>query len=360
MPKLLFIRYKEPWNILEGGEIVCHRNLDALEQVLGKENVDVVYVHGLDKRQSRISGAFNMLWDYFYGLTPDKVVSLVAKAMGYDYVWIDRSVFGILARRLRLAGYKGRIITFFHNIETIYFEAKLPKWLPGRGVVLRCARHNDADCCKYADTVVTLNERDSRILSGLFGRGADFQAPVMFRDRYSGQDHPSDNVPSKPLCMFLGSYFPANVEGIEWFVREVYGKVDIDMAIVGKGMDRIRETGKDWLLPGIEVIPDVPDLDPYLVRADIMVFPVFKGSGMKVKTCESLMFGKNIVATDEAWEGYELDCGRAGARCNDAGDFIRAIKGLAGAPRFNRYSREVFMEKYSDALAPGLFRKILG
>ena len=44
------------------------------------------------------------------------------------------------------------------------------------------------------------------------------------------------------------------------------------------------------------------------------------GSGMKVKTCEALMYGKNILGTDEAFEGYELDTARVGGRCNNAED----------------------------------------
>lgn len=360
MPKLLFIRYKRARDILEGGEIVSRRNLEALEQVLGKENVDVVYIHDEQaRRESRVVGSWYLLGDYFYGLTPKRVASIVDKAMDYDFLWIDRSVFGIIARKAREAGYKGRIVSFFHNIEPVFFDSKLPKWLPGRKVVLRCARNNDADCCRYSDVVVTLNERDSRTLSRMYGRKSDFQVPVMFRDRYAVDSYPSESIPSKPLCVFVGSFFPANVEGIEWFVREVYHKADISLKIVGKEMDKVKASGKDWLDPGIEIVSDAPQLESYLIQADIMVIPIFKGSGMKVKTCEALMFGKNVLATDEAWEGYELDFGRAGGRCNEPEEFIRRIKELVGAPRFNAYSREVFLGKYSDSQAPALFKNIL-
>ena len=363
MPKLLFIRYKRAKNILEGGEVVSRRNLEALEQVLGKENVEVIYIHDEKARKkSHLIGSYFLLRNYFYGLSPKRAASIVDKAMDYDYLWIDRSVFGIIARKARHAGYKGRIISFFHNIEPLFFDAKLPKWLLGRRVVLRCAKHNDAYCCKFADVVVTLNERDSRNLAKMYGRESDFQAPVMFKDRYAKDIYPLGNIPPKPLCVFLGSFFPANVQGIEWFVREVYHNVDISLKIVGKGMDKLKTVGKDWLSPEIEIITDAPQLEPYFMQADIMVIPIFKGSGMKVKTCESLMFGKNILATDEAWEGYELDYDRAGGRCNEAWEFIKRIKDLvkAPAPRFNAYSREVFLNKYSDAQAPELFRKILG
>ena len=38
-----------------------------------------------------------------------------------------------------------------------------------------------------------------------------------------------------------------------------------------------------------------------------MLFPIFEGSGMKLKTCEALMFGKNIIGTPEAFAGYDID-----------------------------------------------------
>lgn len=363
MPKLLIIVYKRPGSVLDGGDVVCRRNIEALEGVLGRGNVDVMYIHdGGTGTMSRIAGAFHFLSNHFYGLTPKRTAEIVDRAMGYDYMWLDRSVFGIIAHKARLAGYKGRILCFFHNIETVYFDAKLPRWLPGRRIVLRCVRRNDAYCCSDADTVVALTERDSEGLLKFYGRKADFIVPVMFKDRYATGGYPTESIPSKPLCVFLGSFFPANVEGIEWFVREVYPKVEITLKIVGKGMDQLKVIGKEWLDPEIEVISDAPQLEPYFIEADIMIIPIFKGSGMKVKTCESLMFGKNILATDEAWVGYDLDYNRAGGRCNEPSEYVRRINDLAGAnvPRFNAYSREMFLEKWSDSRAPGLFKRILG
>ena len=342
---------------------MSRRNVEAMESVLGKENVNVIDIHDETVgKESRILGVFYFLRSFFFGLTPEKVAGIVGKAMDYDYLWIDRSVFGIIGRNARRAGYKGRIICFFHNIETVYFDAKLPKWLPGRGVVLRCVRQNDCYCCREADTVVTLTERDSDALFEHYGRKADFLAPVMFKDRYADGVHPTDRISSKPLCVFLGSFFPANVQGIEWFLREVYPSVDITLKIVGKGMDRLETICKDLLDPEIEIIADAPQLEPYFLQADIMVIPVFKGSGMKVKTCESLMFGKNVLATDEAWVGYDLDYNRAGGCCNEPGEFIRRIKELAEArvPRFNSYSRQMFLDNWSDSNAPELFGRILG
>ena len=362
MPKLLFIRYKKTKSIVEGGEQVSGRNLSAIEENLGPENVRVIYIHDENQdKESLFEGALYFLGNYFFGLTPRKVSAIIneLKTGGYDYLWVDRSVFGIIAKKARQAGFKGRIICFFHNMEPIYFDAKLPKYLVGRRVVLNCARKNDRYCCNYADTVVALNDRDSCSLQKMYGRPADFVAPVMFKDRYAKDIYPLGNISSRSLCVFLGSYFPANTEGIEWFIREVYPYVNVSILIVGKGMEKLRTSL--WLTPEIEIVSDAPQLEQYFKQADLMILPIFKGSGMKVKTCESLMFGKNIIGTDEAWEGYELDYDKAGGKCNTAAEFITRIKELQSVPvpRFNQYCREVFLEKYSDTLAPELFKNIL-
>ena len=159
--------------------------------------------------------------------------------------------------------------------------------------------------------------------------------------------------------MFLGAYFPANVEGIEWFVKNVLPRVNIRMQIVGKGMDKLKEA--DWMRPDIEVLCNVPDLEPLFEAADIMVLPIFKGSGMKVKTCESLMYGKNIIGTPEAWSGYELDYSKAGACVIAPDEFVAAIEDFCRhpRPRFNAYSRDIFVSQYSADRMVARFRAVL-
>ena len=92
-----------------------------------------------------------------------------------------------------------------------------------------------------------------------------------------------------------------------------------------------------------------------------MILPIFKGSGMKVKTCESLMYGKNILATDEAFMGYDIDYDMVGGKCNTSEEFIAKIKEFESnpRPRFNTYSRQIFLEKYTEEAVENKFRKIL-
>ena len=362
MKKLLFIRYKKTANVFEGGEQGSQKNWNVLTHLLGEEDVDTYYIHDENHKRSvfeYLKGVFWFLFGcYFFGLTPKRTKEILALAKDYDYVFVDRSVFGIIARELKTNGYQGRVICFFHNVENLYFKAKL-EGKPGKFVVIRCADKNDRWSCQYADRIILLNDRDQSAIMKRYGRKADALIPVAFRDTYQMSEYSSELTNRKPICMFLGSYFEPNCEGIEWFAENVYPHVDIKMMIVGKGMSKIRD--KYRIPDTIDVISDAPDLLPYFEEADIMILPIFKGSGMKVKTCESLMYGKNIIGTDEAFEGYVLDYNKAGGKCNTAQEFIAAIQSFIEnpRPRFNQYCRNIFLEKYSEDSVVESFRKLL-
>lgn len=358
--KILVIRYKKTVGVAEGGEKASELNRTVLCQIAGEDNVDTYFIHDEARRRSvadYLRGILYMPFGYYFGLTPRRVREIIRLANGYDVVFVDRSVFGIIAKRLKDSGYTGRVVCFFHNVETIYFAAKYSNRLnPMRWLILPCADRNDRWSCRFADRTIVLSSRDDEELYRRYSRHADQQIPIAFVDRYRRDHYPEGLTATKPLCIFLGSYFPANVEGIEWFAKNVLPRVDITMQIVGKGMDRLKAA--DWMRPDIEVLSNVPDLEPLFEAADLMVLPIFKGSGMKVKTCESLMYGKNIIGTPEAWAGYELDTTRAGACCETADDFIKAINTFAAnpRPRHNTYSRQIFVDKYSSDRMVDKFR----
>lgn len=347
---------------MEGGGQCSGRNYSMIQRVLGAENVDSYYIHNDDQHRSiksYIEGILYMPMGYFFGLTPKRCREIVAKAQNYDYVFIDRSVFGIIARQLKSNGYSGKIITHFHNIERIYFDAKLSRHLTFRSILLHNADSNDRWACMYSDQVIVLNRRDGDTLEKEYGRQQKAIIPITLHDTSIAPKDSNVLTAIRPRCLFLGSYFAANNEGILWFVRQVLPHVDVEIKIVGKGMKRLKAEAKE--LADIEVVSDAPDLRPFWEWADVMVLPIFSGSGMKVKTCESLMNGKNIIGTTEAFEGYELQYDRVGGKCDTAEEFITCIHQLSKSPRsqWNEYSRQVYLEKYSNQAVQLQYEQLL-
>ena len=363
MTKLLFIQYRPFGAVMNGGDQGTKKNLDLLCRVLGVDNVDVFYLHpksGKSTLLEYVKGAILMPFGYFFGLTPTKVQQIVNKAKNYNFVFIDRSIFGLIAKALKAADYQGRIITSFQNVEALYMAAKLHKGLPFRSVLINCADRNDQWSCAYSDKIIVLNDRDKDELQKRYNRKADVNIPVALEDRcVESEIDTKIKTRKRPLCLFLGAYFLANNEGILWFLQNVYPHVDVDVKIVGRGMARLKQESS--LLQDIEVISDAPDLTPFFKEADLMILPIFSGSGMKVKTCESLMFGKNIIATNEALEGYAIEDGVNAWRCNTPDEFIRCIQDFARHPRlrFNAAARELYLTNYSDKVVERTFRELL-
>lgn len=364
MSKLLFIQYRPFGAVMNGGDQGTKKNLEMLRRVIGEANVEVYYLHdkaGKSSLAEYAKGAMLMPFGYFLGLTPAKVRDLVRKAKGYDFVFIDRSIFGIIAKALKEANYKGKIITSFQNVEVLYMDAKMPKRLPFRNVLIDLADKNDRWSCAYSDTVIVLNERDKAELQQRYHRTAEVEIPVALADtRKEAKPDMKEQTRKRPLCLFLGAYFLANNEGILWFMRNVYPRVEVEVKIVGRGMAKLKEEHPE-LLKDIEVVSDAPDLKPYFEEADMMVLPIFSGSGMKVKTCESLMYSKNIIATDEALEGYKIEEGVSAWRCNTPEEFIACINDFAQhpRPRFNKHARQCFLDNYSNEAVERKFKELL-
>lgn len=358
--KALLVWFKRYNTILDGGGIANLRCLRMIQNILGEANTESVYVFDEREKTSRLRmlrSAWNFLFDYHNGVTPAFVEDVVSRAKAFDYVFLSTSLFGIIAKRLKESGYKGQIIVHFHNVESVYYDATVPQWLPGRQIVVNCARHNDAFSCCYADKIIVLNNRDRNLLYNLYGRDAEMVLPISVQDKYVAVDKKAMTA-KRPLCMFIGSSFGPNNEGVLWFVHNVLPHVDIRFKVVGKNMAKLKASND--CLKDIEVVSDAPDLRPYFEEADFMILPIFSGSGMKVKTCESLMYGKNILGSDETFEGYDVDGERVGGRCNTAEDYIQRLKYFATHPisRFNAYSRQLYMERYSEDASLNLFRSL--
>lgn len=361
MSKNLFVWYYPFGKLLNGGGQANKNILSIAQSVLGADNIHSFYINEVNYSQSikaRIIGNVFLPLGYFNGLTPTVLKKLIAQAQQYDSIFLSSSLMGIIARRLRESGYKGKIITMFHNVEEEYFKHLLPSYRLDRIIKIDSAKKNDAWSCKYADTVITFNERDSKLLAEKYYRSADAIIPISLADTFRGVSN-GDLTRQRPLCTFIGSNFKANVDGLLWFVENVLPKVNIDFRVVGMGMKELQE--QHACLQSLEVVSDVPNLAPYYNETDFIVAPIFTGSGMKVKTCEALMYGKNILATDESFEGYEIDTDLVGKRCNDAQSFVDAINNYSKHPvlRFNEYSRKMFLEKYSLAVASETFRDVI-
>ncbi|MDR2579679.1 MAG: glycosyltransferase [Fibromonadaceae bacterium] len=289
---------------------------------------------------SILSKRINLFFGRYYALSRENEQKILELCKNTDIVCINASFYGKLSKKIKQLFPKIKVITFFQNCEYKYIKHEQPYNLIAQYVI----KKNEEWACKYSDKIIVLNERDKFIIQKLYGRIADAIIPISFPNKQIKFN--KSEIGSPPTALFLGSNFFANIHGIKWFMKKVLPFVNIKLKIVGKDMDKANLPKNDKL----EVIGYIENLDECMQNTDFMVFPIFKGSGMKVKTCEALMHGKNIIGTREAFQGYDVDIEKVGACCETAEEFIRAINEFPSkfSNKFNEYSRSVFLEKYTN------------
>ena len=122
--------------------------------------------------------------------------------------------------------------------------------------------------------------------------------------------------------------FSPNYDGIKWFAENVMTELkDYHLIIVGKDFEQKKDELENV---NVHVVGTVESLEKYYYSENIMVMPIFYGDGMKIKTAEAMMYGKIILASDEALEGYEVTEGRT--KPWGTGQAVLMVKGLIDCP----------------------------
>lgn len=151
---------------------------------------------------------------------------------------------------------------------------------------------------------------------------------------------PSKN-PEPHTMAFLGSMdWHANIDSVEFFVREIYPPVkarfpSVKFLAIGRNPpSQIRALAeKD---PSIEVTGTVPDVRPYLARASLMVLPLRVGGGTRIKVFEAMAAGLAVVSTHVGAEGLPVTDGENIVFAEKPDEFADKICDLLADPERSR------------------------
>ncbi len=327
-------------SITSGADQVNKRNQLLLTEIFHGQ-ITYVYLNG---------GSF---WDKLFLGVNQQMIDVVKRELYkgiYSHVFLSQSLLGRIAKIIKQYYPSVEVINFFHNIEIQYAHEYLKtKGLKALPFYLT-AKWWERVGCYYTDKFITLNHRDSLLLKEIYGRTATIELPTSFDDKYDNEKAAliADNIILFPIdYLFVGMAFFANIQGVQWFIDNVMPKVNGHFHIVGKGMDNVSFNN---LTPNIHIHGFVDDLADFYYRARMVVSPIFVGGGMKTKTAEALMYGKTIVGTKEAFEGYLLDS-RCMYLCAKPEDFVKSISNLEGQQKINSYSRDIYNKYYSTHTA---------
>ena len=342
-----------------GGGVITKRNLSICQNVL---EIGQVRTFLLPARKGGIHTLKEFATGYMMGLTKthqSDILGILRSDPAIKLVFVDYSLLGQLVKRIKEEFPKVKVIVFFHNVEIVYFSSYLLTSKRLHHVIgLPATIANEWKSVKYADSVITLNQRDSHDLERWYKRSSDLILPTSLPDLFDKSALQKRQSTDPIILLFVGSRFFPNEQGMKWFIQKVLPHLaNVKLYIVGKGFEALRE---NWNSEKVEVVGACQDLSPYYYMSDVVVAPIFTGSGMKTKVAEALMYGKTVLGTAEAFEGYEIDREEVGKECNSESDFIDFIKNFSpGNLKYNEKSRDIFDKFYNTSTVTNCFSEFI-
>lgn len=161
-------------------------------------------------------------------------------------------------------------------------------------------------------------------------------AVIPFGINVDDYEQEEDYMPSdKPELFHIGSMdWMPNIEGVEWFLDEVWPSVlsefpEVTFTIAGRKIPELISRRAD---SNVVIAGEVPSANDFMLSKDIMVVPILAGSGIRVKIIEAMALGKVIITTSIGAEGLDVENGKNILIADTPEEFVAAIEKCVKTP----------------------------
>ncbi len=358
--KILVLSPKPPWPPHDGGAVAILRGIEGLAlngaeisllsmrtekhgPPAGKEHLSFLHSHETVDVDTRIR-PLKMLRNLFLSKEPydlarfrsdefARVMRRVIRDGGFDLVHCEGALF---------AGYLGTIrsetsapvVLRAHNVEHRIREmmAEQTSGRLRRAYLKNLAgrlRRYETEAAQLFDAIVPISEPDLRWFSDAAPEGKPMwlsETGVTFPGYISEPDEPNVKVG----CIGALNWEP-NVQGLRWFTEQVWPAVckaipAATLNIAGRGAPAMEPY---WLRGGnINWLGEADNARQFMASVNVMIAPLFAGSGLRIKIIEAMSIGRPVVATTVAVKGIPAINGQELFIADDASSFSSALINL--------------------------------
>ena len=224
-----------------------------------------------------------------------------------------------------------RIVMRSHNLEFEIWEnlsakTKNPvlKWY--YSLCSKRLKNYEFNNLKDLDTIVFISSEDAIKYKSLGYTGAYHVSPVGFNVL---DYNASGNARKIKKLGYIGSLdWKPNIEGIEWFLSEAWPLIkktfpDLEFHLAGRnaGTSLINSLPKSIHFHG-----EIDNALNFINDLDILIVPLFSGSGIRVKILEGMALSKVVLSTLKGFEGIGITHGVNALQFNSGQEIIEGIK----------------------------------
>lgn len=178
------------------------------------------------------------------------------------------------------------------------------------------------------DYLVAISDRDLSKFKKLGYKNGAMSTPIGLQlDNYKKTVKSKGKV---SVCFIGALDWIPNFEGLTWFLESVWPivvdhKPDVNFHIAGRNTpDSLLKLSMN----NVHVHGEIEDAVEFIGSHDIMVVPLFSGSGMRVKILEGMALGRAVISTTLGKEGIGARDGHEIVVADNATEFAHKILNL--------------------------------
>ena len=277
------------------------------------------------------------------------------KANDYDIIQLESSYLSIYVDTIREHS-SAKVVLRSHNLEFEIWERIAENTKRGlkSWYLNKCAERLfefEVDQLESYDLLVSITDKDLLKYRELGYTKPGVSSPAgLDMKKYKMKE-----VNEKSSLSFIGSLdWMPNLNGLKWFINNVWPIVseknpDLKFHVAGRNLDTVLN---DISSPNLIIEGEVECAKEFISDHNIMIVPLFSGSGIRVKILEGLAMGKTIISTSLGAEGISVENGEHLLLADDVKQFVEAIQYClsehAVLSEFKTKGRKLVEERYSN------------
>lgn len=250
-----------------------------------------------------------------------------------EAIWLDALYPTALAQR---AAKRYGVPMFYrsHNIEHRYMQGQVKRAVALRdrlawSMNLPHLRRVEFETWAVAKAVFDISMDDLQWWQAHGFSHGHWLPPLVTPDKAASLSGPNAHAPQYDVGYLGNLRTPNNVEGILWFLREVWPMLlaqnaGLNFLLAGSTPSAlIKEAAQ--VARNVTLLENPPDVGPVMRNAKVLINPVFAGSGVNVKSVEMLFTPARLVSSPQGVAGLPVAVQNCFDVASDAQGFADAI-----------------------------------
>ena len=263
----------------------------------------------------------------FFSVDFDRYLALHLSKNKYHVIQLESLFMSIYLPTIRRYS-KAKVVLRSHNFEYVIWQRQanntkffLKKWY--LKTLAKQLKEFEENVLTQLDGLLTISEIDKSKYLQIFN--SDHVQTIPFGINAMAYTVRETHPTEKSIFHIGAMDWMPNIEGVQWFLDEVWNKnkFSIKLHLAGKSLD------KNTLLnstKNVELHGEVDSAMNFMETYGVMIVPLLSGGGIRIKILEAMAKGIPVIATSTALEGIHAIHKKEVYIANSPKEFKKAIE----------------------------------